>query len=333
MMRSTIIATAALLVAPGLQAAANAGNLTDADILNFALTLEHLEAAFYSQGLAKYDAKAFSNAGFSDDVRKKIQTLSADETAHVDFLTTALTAAGATPVQACNYTFPHVDPKSFLAVSQILEGVGVSAYLGAAGSIANANYLTAAATILTVEARHNAYIRHVNGESPFPAAFDTPVDPRSIVTLATPFFTGCPTGSAPAFQGFPALNVTGKLIPGSKLIVASANTTGATNCVFLSGLNTTSSSFANGTCDVPIDGKIGSGQIYVLLTSSQNASDASTIAGPAIVETEVPVSSNSSRNLATNASGTAGTSGSSSVLTGGFAMLSAAAAGIVALIV
>lgn len=332
-MKSTTIVSAALLVVPSLQAAPTAGNITDADILNFALTLEHLEATFYSQGLAKYDAKAFSNAGFSDDVRKKVQSISEDETSHVAFLTTALTAAGATPVQACNYTFPHTDPKSFLAVSQILEGVGVSAYLGAAGSIANANYLTAAATILTVEARHNAYMRLVNGESPFPAAYDTPVDPRSIVTLATPFFTGCPNGSAPAFQGFPALNITGKLTPGSKLTVASTNTTGATNCVFLSGLNTTSSSFTNGTCDVPTDGKIGAGQVYVLLTSSQNASDASTIAGPAIVETEVPGSSNSSRSSVTNASGSAGTSGASSVAIGASAMFSTVFAAIIALMV
>lgn len=331
-MKSTTIISAALLAAPSLQAAPTA-NITDADILNFALTLEHLEAAFYSQGLVKYDAKAFSNAGFSDDVRKKIQSISEDETSHVTFLTTALTAAGATPVQPCNYTFPHTDPKSFLAVSQILEGVGVSAYLGAAGSIANANYLTAAATILTVEARHNAYIRLANGESPFPAAFDTPVDPRSIVTLATPFFTGCPNGSAPAFQGFPALNVTGKLTPGSKLTVASTNTTGATNCVFLSGLNTTSSSFTNGTCDVPTDGKIGGGQVYVLLTSSQNVSDVSTIAGPAIVETETPGSSNSSRSMTTNASGSAGTSGASSATTGVSAMFTAVFAGIIALMV
>lgn len=333
-MRSSTIFTAALLAAPSLQAPSSSGNLTDADILNFALTLEHLEAAFYVQGLAKYDAKAFTSAGFSDDVRKKIQTISDDETSHVDFLVSALKAAGATPVQACNYTFPHTDPKSFLAVSQILEGVGVSAYLGAAGSISNSNYLTAAATILTVEARHNAYIRLANGLSPFPGAFDTPIDPRSVVTLATPFFTGCPNGSAPSFAGFPSLNVTGKLTPGSKLTVASANTTGATNCMFLSGLNSTSSTFANGTCDVPTDGKIGAGQIYVLLTSAPNVTDVSTIAGPAIVETQVPSASGSSKSLSTNtASGSAETSDASSVSTGIFGLLSAAAVGMFALIV
>lgn len=70
-MRSSIIATTVLLAAPSMQQAAS--NITDADILNFALTLEHLEAAFYSQGLAKYDAKAFSSSGFGDDTRKKIQ--------------------------------------------------------------------------------------------------------------------------------------------------------------------------------------------------------------------------------------------------------------------
>lgn len=329
-MRSSTIISAALIAAPAMAAPGPAGNITDADILNFALTLEHLEAAFYSQGLAKYDSKAFSSAGFSDEIRQKIQTISNDETAHVNFLTSALTAAGATPVQACNYTFPHTDPKSFMAVSQILEGVGVSAYLGAAGSIQNPGYLTAAATILTVEARHNAYIRLANGESPFPTAFDTPVDPRAIVTLASPFFAACPNGSAPAFQGFPALNVTGKLTQGSSLTVASTNMTGATTCAFLSGLNTTFSPFADGKCQVPTDGKVGGGQVYVLLTSAQNVTDYSTIAGPAIVEMDTPGTVNNTHNLVSASAGSS--SASSTIMASGLAAIGSAVVAFVSLL-
>ncbi|KAH9452363.1 hypothetical protein Pst134EB_016318 [Puccinia striiformis f. sp. tritici] len=354
-MRSSTLVSAVMMAAPSMQATGPVGNITDADILNFALTLEHLEAAFYVQGLAKYDAKAFTNAGFGEDTRRKIQTISDDETSHVNFLTTALTAAGATPVQACNYTFPHTDAKSFLAVSQILEGVGVSAYLGAAGSIQNPAYLTAAATILTVEARHNAYVRLANGENPFPTAFDTPMDPRAIVTLASPFFAACPNGSAPSFQGFPALNVTGKLTPGSSLTVASANMTGATTCAFLSGLNTTFSSFADGKCQVPSDGKVGGGQVsdsfsvscmhlcltcfsscqvYILLTSANNVTDYSTIAGPAIVEMDTPGSNNFSHSYATNGGGSSGPkdSGASAVMTGSLAIFGSAFAGLFSLL-
>lgn len=332
-MRSSTIVGAVMMAAPSMQATGPTGNITDADILNFALTLEHLEAAFYSQGLAKYDQKAFSNAGFSDEIRRKIQVISDDETSHVNFLTSALTAAGATPVQACNYTFPHTDPKSFMAVSQILEGVGVSAYLGAAGSIQNPAYLTAAATILTVEARHNAYVRLANGESPFPTAFDTPVDPRAIVTLASPFFAACPNGSAPAFQGFPALNVTGKLTQGSSLTVASANVTGATNCAFLSGLNTTFSAFADGKCQVPSDGKVGGGQVYILLTSGQNVTDYSTIAGPAIVEMDTPGTTNNTHTLASAGAGASKDSSATTVMAGSFAIFGSAIAGLFSILV
>jgi len=68
-------------------------------VLNFALILEHLENTFYSQGLANYSAQAFQQAGYQAGVRTNIETIAADEAAHVALLTGALSAAGATPVQ------------------------------------------------------------------------------------------------------------------------------------------------------------------------------------------------------------------------------------------
>lgn len=90
-------------------------------------------------------------------------------------------------VQACQYKFPYTDVVSFLGLSQVLEGVGVSAYLGAAGAINNTGYLLAAGSILTVEARHNAFIRYLNGLQPAPTPFDTPASATAVVTLATPY--------------------------------------------------------------------------------------------------------------------------------------------------
>lgn len=75
--------------------------IDDATILNFALTLEHLENAFYSGALAKYDAKAFTDAGLPSFARARFAEVAAHESAHVEFLSKTL---GKNATAACNYT-------------------------------------------------------------------------------------------------------------------------------------------------------------------------------------------------------------------------------------
>ena len=169
--------------------------ITDADILNYALTLEHLEDTFYRQGLANFTADQFAAAGFDATFYTNLKQVSTDETTHVAFLTAALTAAGATPVAECTYNFGALTPATFVATASILEGVGVSAYLGAAADIMSAAYLTAAGSILTVESRHSSYIRASLKESPFPSPFDVPLTLNEVYTLAAPFIVSCPASN------------------------------------------------------------------------------------------------------------------------------------------
>jgi hypothetical protein len=92
-------------------------------VSNLAVTLEHLENAFYRDALAQFDAAAFESAGFPAWVRGRFAQIAEHEASHVAVLSGAL---GDAAVQPCEYTFPYTDPKSFGALSAVIENVGVS---------------------------------------------------------------------------------------------------------------------------------------------------------------------------------------------------------------
>ena len=196
----------------------------------------------------------------------------------------------------CNYTFPATDVKSFLALASILEGVGVSAYLGAAASIMNGTYLTAAGSILTVEARHSAYLRSYLGEKPSGQPFDNPLDFNEVYTLAAPFITSCPSsnGMLPV-KAFPTLTATstGSIMNGSQVAVMAGtgfDTSMDTSDIFAAFVTVTGPIFTPVTSDgsgkftVTVPAGV-SGQSYVVLTKGNSTvTDDTIVAGPAIIE-------------------------------------------------
>jgi rubrerythrin len=175
----------------------------DVDILNYALTLEHLEYAFYRDGLNRFNASDFaflSNLGGQNTV-SALTAIRDHERAHVDTLTTVIQSLGGTPVQEATYDFGYADARGFIATAMALENTGVSAYDGAIRFVQNPDLAEAAATIATVEARHAAYLNLLNGTSPFPAAFDTPRSQAEILAIAGPFIVSATAGGTVAPSG------------------------------------------------------------------------------------------------------------------------------------
>ena len=204
------LASGAMMAVPGMaKAHTTPDSPSDVDILNYALTLEHLEYAFYRDGLMKFGERELESAKVFDGlgrylrrrVRENLVRIREHEETHVDTLVSVIESLGGKPVPEATYNFKEsafTSVAKFVSVAQLLENTGVTAYDGAIAHIEAANLLTAGATIATVEARHASYLNLLNRDVPFPSAFDEAVAPRKICrTVNKAFITQAPRPYGP----------------------------------------------------------------------------------------------------------------------------------------
>jgi hypothetical protein len=151
----------------------------DLAIVNYALTLEYLEAEFY--------AKVIASGLFSGSTLSTLKTFGAEEREHVAALEKAASSLG-TPAAKPTGKFPLHDAASVAKLAATVENLGAAAYLGQAGNIKSKEILAEALAIHTVEARHAATLNTVLKLSPTPdGAFAKPMSMAEVLTVVKPF--------------------------------------------------------------------------------------------------------------------------------------------------
>ena len=155
----------------------------DVGILNYALTLEYLETAFY--------AEVVKSGLFKGADLATIRKFGQEEAEHVQALTQAVKSLGGKPAAEPKTEFPLKDAKSVLELAGTVENLGAAAYLGQAANIQSPEVLASALAIHSVEGRHAAALNTLLGESITPdGAFAVPADVPTVLKSVEPFIVG-----------------------------------------------------------------------------------------------------------------------------------------------
>jgi hypothetical protein len=170
-----------LAVGPFVRSALAQSGSGDVEILNFALTLEYLESAFYEQGL--------KTANLGGEQMMVAREIGMNEMQHVESLKGAVTKLGGKPVSppAVDFGSAMNSESGFLKLAQTFEDTGVSAYNGAGPMLKSKDLLAIAGAIAQVEARHAARIRLFNGDPPAPDPFDPPLTMDEVLKAVRPY--------------------------------------------------------------------------------------------------------------------------------------------------
>jgi hypothetical protein len=152
----------------------------DVGILNYALTLEYLETAFYADVVK---SGLFKGAEL-DTIRK----FGSEEAQHVAALTAAVKQLGGKPAPKPKTEFPLKSANSVLALAGTVENLGAAAYLGQAPNIKSPEVLASALAIHSVEGRHASALNTLLGEPITPdGAFAKPAGVSTVLKSVEPF--------------------------------------------------------------------------------------------------------------------------------------------------
>jgi Ferritin-like domain len=152
----------------------------DLGIVNYALTLEYLEAGFYA---------AVAKSGlFKGEQLALIETIGDQEQQHVEALTATAKDLGGMPAEKPKAEFPLESADEVVALAATVENLGAAAYLGQAAAIESPDVLAAALSIHTNEARHAAVLNVLAGEPVTPdGAFAVGADAQEVLDEVQPF--------------------------------------------------------------------------------------------------------------------------------------------------
>lgn len=289
-------------------AAAGTVGQNDVNALQYALTLENFENAFYTTFVGQpgsngglFNASSFTK--YPAGTFQYLQMIAGHEQAHATFLNQTIASFGAVGVSPCQYKFSSIQtPDDFVRNAAAIEQVGVSAYDGAINTINNVVVAQAAATIATVEARHSEFLNAINfavlGGSPSALpnatnAFDPAVGPAATYAfVSSTFFGTCPSSN-------PVFNL--PVVPGVNATVGSSGSaSGSSGASGASG-----SSGASGQSGQSGASTGGGGGIIVGSSGASGA--ASTSSGAA--STSSGAASTSSGAASTSSGAAAGSSG------------------------
>lgn len=155
----------------------------DVAVLNFALSLEQLEVAFYAAALKSGKLSAKNAAMF--------KRFAAEEAQHQGALTAMIKKLGGTPAPPQKATFPGGDEASLLSTASTLENLGAGAYLGELERVQSKEVLALALSIHSVEGRHAAAIERALGHSVTPdGPFAVPIRPVDVQTQVQTYLSG-----------------------------------------------------------------------------------------------------------------------------------------------
>jgi hypothetical protein len=155
----------------------------DAGILNYALTLEHLEAALYTDVVA--------SGLFQGSDLATMRKFGGEEAEHVATLTKEVERLGGHPAAKPKTRFPLADAKSALALAAKIENLGAAAYLGQVANVESTSAMETMLSIHSVEGRHAAAIDALLGKPFAPdGAFAQPASAKAVLASLEPFMAG-----------------------------------------------------------------------------------------------------------------------------------------------